>query len=120
LFKVTDIQAFVDAQNAIVEDYLAKYPHTDAFRERFFASPSVLTRSLTKKTDHERGGAPFRRGNRWYHNYNEGLKPHWVLNAIEGDAIDSDKHGTLFFDPNELSDDGSISVSPIHTLLNYV
>lgn len=93
-------------------------PILTPFGKGFRASRSVLTRSMTKKTDHERGGAPFRRGNRWYHNYNEGLKPHWVYNAIEGDAIDSDKKGTLFFDPNELSDDGSISVSPIHTLLN--
>jgi prolyl oligopeptidase len=70
----------------------------------------VLKDSLTNNFNYERYGAPFRRGNRWFYSYNEGLKAQSAIYAIEGDAIDSMDNGTVFFDPNTLSDDGTLSV----------
>jgi prolyl oligopeptidase len=58
----------------------------------------------------ERYGVPIRHGNRWYYSYNEGLKAQNVYYAIEGVAIDTTEQGTVFFDPNTLSKDGTVSV----------
>jgi prolyl oligopeptidase len=77
-----------------------------------------LTHSLTKTYNYERYGTPWRRGNRWYYSYNEGLKAQNVHYAIENDAIDSKEQGTVFFDPNTLSEDGTLSVHlPFRTLM---
>jgi prolyl oligopeptidase len=70
----------------------------------------MLKDSLTSAYNYERYGAPWRHGNRWYHSYNEGLKAQSVWYAIDSDAIDSTKKGTVFFDPNTLSEDGTLSV----------
>jgi prolyl oligopeptidase len=66
--------------------------------------------SLTTAYNYERYGTPFRRGNTWYYGHNAGLKPQNVIYSIKGDQIDTKKQGTVFFDPNELSDDGTLSV----------
>jgi len=76
----------------------------------------IAHHSLRKIYNYEQYGTPFRCGNTWYYDYNEGLKPHAVYYSVEGDQIDSGNNGTLFFDPNELSVDGSLSVQP--ALLN--
>ena len=66
--------------------------------------------SLTSNFDYERYGVPFRRGNRWYYSYNEGLSAQSVYYTLEEDAIDSKAKGTVFFDPNKLSEDGTLAV----------
>jgi hypothetical protein len=66
--------------------------------------------SLTNTFNYERYGAPFRRGNQWFYSYNEGLKAQSAVYTIEGNAIDSTDNGTVFFDPNTLSEDGTLSV----------
>ena len=70
--------------------------------------------SLTKIYDYERFGLPARRGNRWYYLYNSGLNPQDVYYAIEGHTIDGGDRGTVFFDPNTLSDDGTVAVRHTH------
>ena len=79
----------------------------------------LLRHSLTKTFNYERYTPPFRRGDRWYYSYNEGLKAQSVHYAIEKDRIDDKEQGTVFFDPNTLSDDGTLSVlQPIAVLTN--
>ena len=75
---------------------------------RLFADVFVF--SLTKTYDYERYGVPFRKGNNWYYSYNEGLRPQAVYYAVEGDAIDTKAKGKVFFDPNTLSEDGTLAV----------
>jgi prolyl oligopeptidase len=62
--------------------------------------------------DYERYGSPFRCGNRWYYSYNEGLRPQSVFYTLDEDAIDTNSKGTVFFDPNTLSEDGTVAVLP--------
>jgi prolyl oligopeptidase len=69
--------------------------------------------SLTKTYDYERYGVPFRSGKKWYYSYNEGLRPQSVYYTVDGDAIESSEKGTVFFDPNTLSDDGTLAVQPL-------
>lgn len=77
--------------------------------------------SLTNNFDYERYSVPFQRGKRWYYSYNEGLKAQSVYYTLEEDAIDSKSRGTLFFDPNTLSDDGTVAVfCPVPESLNNI
>lgn len=70
----------------------------------------TLRHSLTKTYNYERYSAPSRRGDRWYYSYNEGLKAQSVYYAVENDQIDGKEQGSVFFDPNTLSEDGTLSV----------
>lgn len=79
----------------------------------------ALRRSLTKTYNYERYGAPARRGDRWYYSYNEGLKAQSVHYTIENDRIDGKDRGTVFFDPNTLSEDGTLSVQSHYCKLMY-
>lgn len=78
----------------------------------WYSGEKRLTSSLTKTYDYERYGVPFKKGNRWYYSYNEGLKPQSVYYSLDDDAIDSETQGTVFFDPNTLSEDGTLAVHP--------
>jgi len=46
----------------------------------------------------------------WYYSYNEGLKAQSIIYSLTPDKIDQPRSGTAFFDPNELSKDGTLSV----------
>jgi prolyl oligopeptidase len=61
----------------------------------------------------ERYGVPMRHGNCWYYSYNEGLKAQNAYYAIDSVAIDTKEQGTVFFDPNILCKDGTLSVRPV-------
>jgi prolyl oligopeptidase len=60
--------------------------------------------------NYERYDAPSRHGDVWYYQYNEGLKAQDVMYSTELDKIENPESGKVFFDPNELSKDGSVSV----------
>jgi len=66
--------------------------------------------SLTKNYDYERFGVPSRRGNRWYYSHNTGLQAQSIYYSIEDEMIDTKEQGTIFFDPNTLSEDGTVAV----------
>ena len=70
----------------------------------------LILNSLTGFFNYERYGVPCRYGDRWYYTYNEGLKPQNVCYALDNDTIDSNEKGTIFIDPNTLSDDGTLAV----------
>jgi len=69
--------------------------------------------SLTNMYNYERFSAPFRAGKHWYYSYNEGLKAQAVHYTLDEKAIAAREMGTVFFDPNTLSEDGTISVKSI-------
>ena len=87
-----------------------------------FAPTSIvlILNSLTGSFDYERYGVPCRYGDRWYYTYNEGLKPQNVYYALDSDAIDSNEKGTIFFDPNTLSDDGTLAVLHLQINVNLI
>jgi prolyl oligopeptidase len=60
--------------------------------------------------DSERFFSPFRSGKHWYHSYNEGLKNQSVLYTLDEKTLEAGGMGEVFFDPNTLSEDGTISV----------
>ncbi|CAL5075669.1 unnamed protein product [Urochloa decumbens] len=66
-----------------------------------------LRREVTRLFDHPRHGAPFRRGNKYFHFHNSGLQAQSVLymqDHLDGEA-------EVLVDPNTLSKDGTIALS---------
>ncbi|CAL5065707.1 unnamed protein product [Urochloa decumbens] len=66
-----------------------------------------LRREVTRLFDHPRHGAPFRRGNKYFHFHNSGLQAQSVLymqDHLDGEA-------EVLLDPNTLSKDGTIALS---------
>ncbi|KAJ3337301.1 hypothetical protein HDU91_001514, partial [Kappamyces sp. JEL0680] len=57
--------------------------------------------------DYPKNGCPFKEGSRYYYFYNSGLQPQSVLMCQD----DLQSEPRVFFDPNTLSQDGTISLS---------
>lgn len=91
-----ETKKFVDAQNAITTPYLELCPHRQKIKE-----------ILTKNQDYPRQGCLFKRGDKYYFFKNSGLQPQAVLYQL--DSLDSEPK--LFYDPNKLSEDGTIALS---------
>ena len=93
-----EVLAWVDAQNEVTFGHLRSLPEREA----------ILAR-LTELRDHARRSAPFRFGENWFVRANDGLQDQDVLYRIEGPGEDPTGWEVLL-DPNELSDDGTVSV----------
>lgn len=87
---------FVTKQNEITEPFLNSCPHR-----------SRIKAILTENQDYKKIGCPFKRGNKYYYFMNSGLQPQSVL--YQQDTLDSEPK--VFFDPNKLSDDGTVALS---------
>ena len=96
----------------LFEDYIAKFPHTEEYRERYSGHVKVADRSLTNMYNYGRYSVPFRVGKHWYYSYNEGLQAQSIYYTLDTKTLDARMEGDVFFDPNILSEDGTISVSP--------
>jgi prolyl oligopeptidase len=91
-------RAWITAENALTEQVLGGDPHRDAIRER-----------LGALWDYPRGGAPWRRGERWFQLRNTGLQDQdvlWTADAPDGE-------GAILLDPNELSRHGTTALSAV-------
>lgn len=88
--------AWVEAENAVTQDYLARIPFRGAIRER-----------LTQLWNYAKESAPAKHGDWYYYSYNDGLKNQSVIyrTATPGER------GEVFFDPNTLSEDGTVALS---------
>lgn len=87
--------AWVAAENAVTQHYLAQIPFREAIRER-----------LTELWDYPKEGAPRRHGDAWYYYYNDGLQNQSVLYR----TTEPGKAGEVFLDPNALSEDGTVAL----------
>jgi prolyl oligopeptidase len=94
-----ETKRFVEEQNSITSGILAQYKHREDLRQR-----------LTDIFDYEKFGCPFRRGSYYYYFCNSGLQPQSVLYRQPVDQATSTQ-GTVFFDPNTLSTDGTAALS---------
>ncbi len=93
--------AWVEAENRITNDYLARIPFREGVRKR-----------LTALNEYTKTGLPWK-GNdgRIYYFRNDGLSPQAILYRA------SDANGTdeeVFLDPNALSEDGTVALTGVY------
>ncbi len=88
--------AWVEAENKLTEEFLAKIPSRDAIRKR-----------LTALWDYPRYGIPRSSGGRYFFSKNDGLQNQSVVYWASG----LDAEPTLLLDPNTLSKDGTVALS---------
>ncbi|MBV6436718.1 MAG: S9 family peptidase [Xanthomonadales bacterium PRO6] len=91
-----DTRAWIAAQNALTERYLAAVPQRAAIHAR-----------MTELWNFERFGLPERAGERWIVGRNDGLQNQTVLYTL--DALDGPMR--VLLDPNTLSSDGTVALS---------
>ena len=94
-----ETRAWVAAENAVTEAWLAESPAREPLRTR-----------LAELWNFPRAGAPWRRGDRWFQLRNTGLQNQdvlWVADAAEGDNA----AGWLLLDPNALNAAGTTNLS---------
>ncbi|MFN2394218.1 MAG: prolyl oligopeptidase family protein [Bacteroidales bacterium] len=91
-----ETKAWVKAQNEVTFGYLEKIPFRQDINER-----------LTSLWNYERYGTPWREGDYFFYFKNDGTQNQSVLYVREG--IDGESR--VFLDPNEMSDEGIISLS---------
>lgn len=87
---------WVIEQNNVTDQYLSQIPFRDKLKERF-----------EKLYNFPKFGAPFRAGDKYYFFKNDGLQNQsvmYVKDKLDGEA-------KVFFDPNKLSEDGTISLA---------
>ena len=90
--------AWVAAENAVTQDYLAQIPFRGAIRER-----------LTELWNYAKESAPAKHGDWWYYSYNDGLQNQSVLCRTKRPG----EPGEVFLDPNALSEDGTVALSAV-------
>ena len=91
-----DLKTWIDAENSLVNDYLADVPDRDQIKSR-----------LREIWNYERFGVPEKHGDNYFFTRNDGLQnqaPIHVQQGLEGSS-------RLLIDPNTLSADGTVSLS---------
>jgi prolyl oligopeptidase len=91
-----ETQAWIEAQNQITFDFLAKISARSAIHTR-----------LTQLWNYEKYGTPFKRGDRYFYFKNDGLQNQSVLYTL----TDLDAPPTVLLDPNTLSEDGTVALT---------
>ncbi|KAI8614161.1 prolyl oligopeptidase [Chytriomyces sp. MP71] len=91
-----ETKAFVEAQNQIFQGFIKS---NSELRGK-------LEQRLTAMFNYERFGVPFKKGDHYYYFHNSGLQPQSVLYTQK--SVDSE--ASVFFDPNKLSADGTVSL----------
>ncbi|MBL8303416.1 MAG: S9 family peptidase, partial [Ideonella sp.] len=93
--RAADTRAWVRAQNAVTDRYLARMPQREPTR-----------RLYTALADFERYGVPFKEGGRYFWTRNDGLQQQAVLYTAPSLAATP----TVALDPNTLSADGTAAL----------
>jgi prolyl oligopeptidase len=91
-----EVAAWVEAQNRLTRSFLDEVAELPAIRE-----------AVARLWDYPKRGAPFERGGRWFQLRNRGLQAQSVLWVADSPT----NPGRVLLDPNELSEDGTISLS---------
>jgi prolyl oligopeptidase len=92
----TETRAWIDAQNAITNAYIAGVPQRQAIEDR-----------ITKLWNFEKFGTPFKEGGRYFWSYNSGLQNQGVI--MVADSLD--QPGRVLLDPNTLKADGTMALA---------
>lgn len=90
--------AWVEAENRLTQDYLAKIPQRDKYLKR-----------LKQVVNYQKVYTPFEKNGKWYIYKNNGLQNQAVLYQME--TPDGEAH--VFLDPNKLSIDGTVALKDI-------
>ena len=90
--------AWVKAENAVTDAYLAKIPQRNKYLKR-----------LKQVANYEKVYTPFEKNGKWYVYKNNGLQNQAVLYQM--DKLGGEAH--VFLDPNKLSDDGTVALKGI-------
>ena len=90
-----ETKAWVIAQNEVTFGYLGRIPYRRKINDR-----------LTSLWNHERYSTPWREGDYYFYFKNDGTQNQSVLYARKG----LDGESRVFLDPNEMSDEGIISL----------
>ncbi len=93
--EAPEVAAWVEAQNAVTFDYLAKIPERAAIRER-----------LSALWNYERASLPFKKGGRYFFRKNDGLQNQSVLYVQDSLAAPA----RVLIDPNLWSEDGTVAL----------
>lgn len=91
-----EVAEWVEAENRITNDYLARIPFRETIRER-----------LTNIVNYEKIGQPFKKNGKYYFFKNDGLQNQSIL--YEKETIDGE--ATVLLDPNKLSADGTVALT---------
>ncbi|MDR1681921.1 MAG: prolyl oligopeptidase family serine peptidase [Candidatus Symbiothrix sp.] len=94
-------EAWVKAENEVTERYLAQIPFREKLRQR-----------LTRLVDYEKYGTPFVKNGKTYFFKNDGLQNQSVLYEAAL-PLRGDLGGLVVFDPNTLSDDGTVALKSV-------
>lgn len=90
------VRKWVEEENKITFDYLGKIPFRDKIKER-----------LEQLYNYQRYSAPFKGGDRYFYFKNDGLQNQSIL-YIQNDLESTPQ---LFLDPNNFSEDGTVSLT---------
>lgn len=90
-----EVEAWVDAQNAVTDTYLDSLPGRDEIQAR-----------LTELWDYERYSIPFTEGGKVFYSRNDGLQNQSVLYVQDN----ADAEARVLIDPNEWSEDGTVAL----------
>lgn len=91
-----ETKAWVEAQNEVTQNYLAKIPYRNDIQAR-----------LTKLWDYPRNSAPYKKGGYYFLFKNNGLQNQSVAYYMK--SLQDEPQ--VLLDPNLLSDDGTVSLS---------
>ena len=92
-------KAWISKQNRFTNSYMRKIPSRNKIEKR-----------LTEIWDHPSQGMPFKKGDKYYYYYNNGLQDQSVLYVQDT----PNSVGEIFLDPNTFSRDGTISLGGIY------
>lgn len=93
-----ETKAWVQAQNTVTNNYLSQIPMREKFHKR-----------LSALWNYEKISAPFKAGERYFFYKNDGLQNQSVLYT----QASLEEEATVFFDPNQLSEDGTVALAGI-------